>query len=91
MIIGDVLQTVVPISVALVKYAVQVQRSDGVQSLWKNTGGEFKNPVDMTKVKCPFRVKKADTLTIPKSVSTCCRAMMLFGECLHDPARQKEW
>ena len=81
----------VPISVALVKYAVQMQRSDGVQPLWKNTGGEFKNAIDMTKVKCPFRVKKVDPLTVPKSVSTFCRAMILIGESLHRPARQKEW
>ena len=81
----------VPISVALVKNAVQMQRSDGVQPLWKNTRGKFKNAVDMTKVKCSFRVKKVDTLAIAKSVSTFCRAMMLIGGCLHRPARQKEW
>ena len=81
----------VPISVALVKDAIQVQRSDGVQPLWKNTGGEFNNAVDMTKVKYSFRVKKVDTLAVAKSASTFCRAMMLIGECLHRPARQKEW
>ncbi len=65
-IIGDALETVFPVSYGLVENAVQMQRSNGVQPLWKNTGGEIENAIEMTKVERPVRVKKIDALAVPK-------------------------